>query len=91
MDRKKRYDQDNPLFAFRLKKRTRSQLEKLCKGLGYKEPSKFLREFIEVTLSGDLEAINGFFFRISRRAMEQAQAQLPGLLDAPLGKRGGKR
>ena len=87
----KKHSEGNPVYAIRLKAKTRRELERVSKAIGYPTSQHFLREFIEVTISGDIEAMQGMIMKAARRAMEQAQAQLPGLLDAPLAPRKAKR
>jgi hypothetical protein len=75
---KKSKQRGSPVVTFRLKASTRAELDRVSRALGYADRSGFLRDFVEVTVAGDLEGLHGFLAKCTRRAFEQAQMKLKG-------------
>jgi hypothetical protein len=75
-------------ITIRLGKPAIRQLDKVAYSLGYVDRSQFLREFVEAVIAGDLTTMNAFLAKAQKHAIEQMQAQLPGLMEAPIGAKG---
>ena len=87
---KKKKPYGNPIVSFRLKRKSVKALEDMARETGFADRATFLREFIEASVAGDIVKLQEFNAKCFRRMVERAQAQLPGLMEAPVGSKKGR-
>jgi hypothetical protein len=84
---KKKKRDGNPPVQFRLPPKEIRQLDRIIKAFGYPSRAEFVREFVRVAISDDMNRVRDFLGKLLGRMAEAAQARLPGFLDeAPKGK-----
>jgi hypothetical protein len=86
-----KYSRGDPLVSFRMGRASIKRLDAAWSSFGYKDRSNFLRDFVECSLSGDLDRMGQFWGKIMGKAMEARQAALPGILDDQDKEKGGRR
>lgn len=78
-------------MQFRLPAKEIRELDKISKASGYPNRSYFVRDFVRVSISDDMNRARDFLAKILGRMAEAAQARLPGFEDNGPSKSGGRR